>query len=326
VKGKAYIIGMGVNANENENFRLRYAANDVRETLASVASRLRASGRYSSVIEIPLISDYQTVNGKTTLVKNATKDAFRAVIERLSGKIPQLPASLSGVPNAALIQKSTPDDMVLISFAGHGYADQEGVFYMVPYDIGGDSRKGLAEARGRCISSVELSSWMRDLDAADLMLIVDACHSAAAVEGKDFKPGPMGSRGLGQLSYDKGMQILAAAQKNDYAIESQKLEHGLLTYALVREGIENGLADHQPKDKRITATEWLLYGLRHVPELYQAMQDGKLTLMKSGEPMRGADLVGELAASGRQKNADIQQPALFDFLWKRREVVLANLQ
>ena len=53
---------------------------------------------------------------------------------------------------------------------------------------------------------------LRDVDAGDLVLIVDACHSAAAIEGTDFKPGPMGSRGLGQLSYDKGMRILTATQ------------------------------------------------------------------------------------------------------------------
>ena len=51
-------------------------------------------------------------------------------------------------------------------------------------------------------------------------MIVDACHSAASVDEAGFKPGPMGSRGLGQLAYDKGMRILAASQADDVALES----------------------------------------------------------------------------------------------------------
>jgi hypothetical protein len=64
-----------------------------------------------------------------------------------------------------------------------------------------------SEFRCRCISSDELSLWLREVDAGELALIVDACHPAAAIEGTDFKPGPMVSRGLGQLLYDKGMRI-----------------------------------------------------------------------------------------------------------------------
>jgi hypothetical protein len=39
----------------------------------------------------------------------------------------------------------------------------------------------------------------------------------------------MGDRGLSQLAYDKGMQILAATQTENVAIESEKLGQGLLT-------------------------------------------------------------------------------------------------
>ncbi len=42
-------------------------------------------------------------------------------------------------------------------------------------------------------------------------MILDSCHSGA-VPGKEFRPGPLGDPGFGQLSYDKGMQILSASQ------------------------------------------------------------------------------------------------------------------
>jgi uncharacterized caspase-like protein len=82
------------------------------------------------------------------------------------------------------------------------------------------------------ISSEELSQWLKDVDAGELAMIIDACHSAASVP-EGFKPGPMGDRGRGQLAYDKGMRILAATQADNVALESEKLGQGLLTYALV---------------------------------------------------------------------------------------------
>jgi len=327
MKGKVYLINVGVNASENERFNLRFAANDARQTQAVLAARFKASGRYSTVTEIPLISDFKTANGKTTLAENnATKAAFKAVIDRMSGRIAQLPPDLlNRIPNAARIERVTPDDLVLISFAGHGYADKDGIFYMVPADVGRDGSKGLSGVLARCISSTELSNWLRDVDAAEMIMIIDACHSAAAVETAEFKPGPMGSRGLGQLSYDKGMQILAATQKNDYALEVQKLEHGLLTFALMQDGIEGGAADYSPTDKKIMTTEWLRYGAQRVPKLYQAVRQGDMTMLKAGQPLRGAQIAGEITIPPNSKNADAQQPALFNFLWKRSDILLVNL-
>ena len=55
---------------------------------------------------------------------------------------------------------------------------------------------------------------------AELVLIVDACPtSAASIESEGFKPGPLGSRGLGQLAYDKRMRVLAASQSDQAARE-----------------------------------------------------------------------------------------------------------
>ena len=39
---------------------------------------------------------------------------------------------------------------------------------------------------------------MQTIDAGQMVLLLDSCHSAA-VSGPNFKPGPMGDRGFGQL-------------------------------------------------------------------------------------------------------------------------------
>lgn len=77
----------------------------------------------------------------------------------------------------------------------------------------------------------------------------------------------MGSRGLGQLAYDKGMRILVASQIEDVALESRLLRQGLLTYALVEDGLEAWQADFQPEDPTIFLKEWLQYAVERVPKL-----------------------------------------------------------
>ena len=182
----------------------------------------------------------------------------------------------SGIPNFDKLRPATPDDLVLILFSSHGYADRAGNFYLIPYDTGAGTEKVFTEAvRQHSISSDDLSAWLRDVDAGELVMIVDACHSTAAIEGRDFKPGPMGSRGLGQLSYDKGMRILTATQADNVALENKSIAQGLLTYALTRDGLEELHADFKPQDKKITLLEWLEYGEDRVPKLNDEIAAGQ---------------------------------------------------
>jgi hypothetical protein len=128
------------------------------------------------------------------------------------------------------LREVTPDDAVVLYVASHGYADPQGTFYLMPHDTG--SNWGITEdTLTRCqtspnestpcnqardllahsISSADLTSWWSGVDAGDLVMILDSCHSGA-IPGKEFRPGPLGDPGFGQLSYDKGMQILSASQ------------------------------------------------------------------------------------------------------------------
>lgn len=291
---RAYLISVGVNSNETERWNLLYAANDARVIQEVLGKRLRArqqEGWFSEVITVPLISD-----GK---LKDATRRNFNAVLDTLAGR--QVDRSiLAPVPNAALLREATPDDLVIVTFSGHGYTDNRGIFYLIPYDTA-------ANAKG--ISSDDLSQQLRDIDAGELVMIIDACHSAAAVESQDFKPAPMGSRGLGQLAYDKGMRILAATQAVDVALESRSIKQGLLTYALT-EGIQNGEADFKAKDGSILLKEWLEYSTEQVPRLYERIRNGQLKVY-------GRDVEVDSAT----KNSK-QQPSLFDFSRFRSDVVL----
>ena len=299
---RAYVIAMGVNAYESPEWNLRFAANDARGILSAVTDRLRALGVYEEVVPVGLISD-RTADGRW-VERSATKAALKSVISLLAGHAVDVQPKVAAlIPELARIRPARPDDLVLIFFAGHGYADVAGSFYLVPQDVGAGSRRIVTtDLLRRCISSDELSLWLRDVDAGEVTLIIDACYSAAAIEGGEFKPGPMGSRGLGQLAYDKGMRILAATQADDVALEDQALGHGLLTYALVREGLEQGRVDLKSADGAVSLAEWLAFAVERVPGLYQEIATGQRALVHD---------VGGAASPPRVLKP--QRPALFDF-------------
>ena len=306
---RAIIIGLGMNAYENPSWNLRYAANDARAMIDVLQSRLQETGAFSEVITIPLISDTHAdqPQAPSAELPKVTSAVIEVVFAQLAGKEvstsldAKLPAVFPDLPTA------TPDDLLLITYSGHGIVDQAGQFHLFPYDIGrGDTRRVDAELFEKTVSSVELSNWLRDVDAGESIMIIDACNSAASVEGEGFKPGPMGSRGLGQLAYDKGMRILAASQAEAVAFESDQLDHGMLTYSLINEGLEEWLADFSPQDDRISVDEWLNYGLKRVPDLYSEIRDDRFVSQGRGAPVFW----------GKKKEREtlkVQQPGLFDF-------------
>ncbi len=296
---RAYVITVGVNHHENSAWDLHYAANDARFMSEQVVKRLGDQNRYQDIVPIVLISDAHS--------SLATKADLKAVLDRLAGR----PADVANIPNAERLHSATPDDFVLISFSGHG-VDDDGEFYIIPGDTGAGVNKTVTkELLAHAISSNELADWLRDVDGGDMAMIIDACQSAASV-GADFKPGPMGARGLGQLAYEKGMRILAASQAEASAGESGLTQQGLLTYALVHDGLDRGKADYKPPDGKITLSEWLGYGVERVPALAREVARGALNDRGAGR------------STSNPRNSTLQQPALFDFTKNREDAVIVS--
>jgi hypothetical protein len=150
---------------------------------------------------------------------------------------------------------------------------------------------------------------LRKVDAADMVLIIDACHSAASIEAEGFKPGPLGSRGLGQLAYDKRMRVLAASQSDQAAREmGGQIDEGVLTYALIHDGLlaTQALAE----DGTVTLSSWLHYPVQRVPQIIQDIRDG--TLNDYGiRNLRSTVPVADVG--GAQREGATQIPVLFDY-------------
>src|SRR4029078_3384748 len=71
-------------------------------------------------------------------------------------------SSGGSIANFDKLRPATTDDMVLILYSSHGYADRAGNFYLIPYDTGAGTQKVFTETvRQHSISSEDLSASSR---------------------------------------------------------------------------------------------------------------------------------------------------------------------
>ena len=265
-KPHAYLLQIGVNHFAASGCDLSFSVNDAETMSAVLKQRLEARGM---VVEAVVL---ESVAGSDAM--GASKERIRAELEKIAAK-------------------ATPDDAFFMSFSGHGVSS-EGMFYIMPSNIVGSCEHPRAELLKNAISADMLSEWLRPIDAGEMTFVLDACRSASSVESEGFKAGPLSSRGLGQLAYDKRMRILAASQANEAAGEYASLRQGLLSYVLTQAGLEQGKADWQPVDQRITVGEWLAYAADAVPKFV---------------PGETRDEAHKVAAD----EEPLQTPALFNF-------------
>lgn len=303
----AYVVTVGISAYESQSWDLSFAVNDARLASKTLIAALQKTGKFSEVIPVELLAEKRPVLG------GASKREILDILGRLGGRSDVAP---SEVANADRLRRTRSEDLVVLYLAGHGSTDSTGEFFFFPYDIGTGLLSPEIEPSDsvykKAISSAELSLALRGVDG-ELVMVLDACQAAASIEGEDFKPGPMSSRGLGQLAYDKAMRVLAATQAANSAYEDPQIGHGYLTYALMEEGLRRGMADFAPRDKKIHLGELLHYGEQRVPDLYKERQ--AVLKVSRGLP----ELKPHIPESAM---STIQRPTVFDFARNRDDLVL----
>ncbi len=295
--GTLYIIAVGLNEYANAQYNLKYAVADAQSFAEEVSRRQMQIGQLERVEVLPLLN------------QNATKANILAALRHLSG-IPGPPSLKAADPAFGGLKRAQPEDKVIIYFAGHGTAQAQR-FYLIPHDLGytGDrtklSEQGLQKILTSSISDIELEQAVEGVDAGHLLLIIDACNSGQALEAEEKRRGPMNSKGLAQLAYEKGMYILTAAQSYQAALEAAELGHGLLTYALVEEGLKTAIADTEPQDGSLNAREWLNFATDRVPQ----MQEAKMKQSR-GVGLQIAFTEGEEKVAEPEKRT-VQRPRVF---------------
>lgn len=259
--GTAYVFAVAINSYVNSQYDLRYAVADAKAFGEEFRQQQLKLGRFAKVEVVPLFD------------KDATKTNILLALKRLAGSdSPPLPAGVPSVLQS--LHSAQPEDAVVVYFAGHGTA-QQNKFFLVPYDLGYQGsrtqldRAALDTILDHSISDRELEQAFEEVDAGQLLFIIDACNSGQALEAEEKRRGPMNSKGLAQLAYEKGMYILTAAQSYQAALETPQRGHGYLTYALVEEGLNTASADVDPRDGEVTVREWLDYATQRVPQLQE---------------------------------------------------------
>lgn len=241
-RGAAYILAIGINryGAAAELPTLRFAVADAHDAAATLENSLRGVGSYQAVTSQVL------ANGAAT--RAGIEAAFRSLAARVQ-----------------------PEDTVIVTYAGHGVARGDR-FYLLPSDLDRAAFEAGRWAASRAVSDRDLEAWLEPIAAAHLLLVLDACDSGAAIGPAAQRIGPLNSSGLGELAFEKGLDILAASQAAQSANENSRLGHGLLTYALLQEGIEQGKA---AVADRVEVRHWLEYTASEVPLLMQQILEAR---------------------------------------------------
>lgn len=304
----AYVVTIGIDDYDTPRFRLNYAVADAR----LMASRLADIPGYQT--HALLLTAERMPDGRRTRVDRATLGRVLSLLAGDGDRASTLAALQATGIDARMLRAATPDDVVIVTFSGHGWANPRGEFYLIPGDgrwPDGADGPDLATV----FATADLVAPFQAMQAGEITLVIDACHSAASVADGRFKPGPMGDSGLGQLAYDKGIRILAATQADDVALEDARLGQGLLTYALAVDGLQRGEADLDG-DAGIRIDEWLGYAVQRLPTLAADARVGRIAAGQGTRAITFSDLPADAPARR------VQQPALFDFNPRPSRVVL----
>lgn len=295
-RGTLYLLAVGLNEYANTRYNLTFAVPDADVFTTELKRAQTTLNKYENVEVIPLF------NG------DATKANILAALNGFAGLTTKpgvkTPAALSR------IKPAQPEDALIIYYAGHGTASKDR-FYLLPHDLGyaGDpanlTEKSLAQILSHGISDREIEATVEKIDAGRIVLIIDACNSGQALNAEEKRRGPMNTKGLAQLAYEKGMYVLTAAQAYQVAMEAATLGHGFLTFALAEEALKSDAADTSPKDGQVVLKEWLDYAVARVPDIHQEMIG---TRKGAG---RGVSVVAKPQVLEVVRQWDVQRPRVF---------------
>ncbi len=269
-----HILAIGIDDYVDPDYRLRFATGDA-EAVASALNFSLADVRKAGKI-LPTNISGPPAAMAWKVVPHALKDAA---------------ATRDGILGAIrlLVFQTTPADSVVIYYAGHSMARGDR-FYLLPQDM-------KAAKPETFISDLDLEAAMASLDVAHIALILDSCNSGKVVDARNRR-GPLDARGLARLTYEKGMFVLTASQSSEEAKEETGLHHGLLTYALVDEGILQWKADPGERGT-IELGAWLRYAANRVPTL---------DVESRRQQSRGVKQIGQAPVPPRQTPEFVPDP------------------
>lgn len=262
-----HYIGIGVSHYQNEKFNLNYAAKDVKDLADALSTK------------------HSTLTTHLFLDENATKSNLPKIKEAL--------------------QKTKPEDIILMSLSGHGILDDSLSFYFASYDMNFDDPKVTG------ISYQDLENLLDAIPARRKLLLIDACHSGELdnLGTKVLKDSSTLQIVNNVTTVSKGVEVISTS--NEKSLQSFKLMQELFAninsnngafvisaaageeYAYEFGSIKNGVFTHSILNQLNT---------------YQSISVSELRKQVSNEV--------QLLTNGAQKPTSRQENLLYDwFIW-----------
>jgi WD40 repeat protein len=296
---RLHVLAVGVDDYGFPNENLTLSVADARDFAGSIADYLRPGG--------PFAPGHITALTDSDAIEDKVLGTLKSWGERAAGRN----ASSASHPEAPI----QPEDVLVIFFSGHGVATRDD-FYFLTADIGvpPSTLQSVSDTDSRlksAISTKDLEAALRNIDASQILLILDACYSGQALQSDDQRRGQLNTQGLAQLAFEKGISVLTAAQSYQTARAAAYLGHGYLTHATLIEGLGDGRADRSPSDRRITSMELFAYAIDRVPQLVQEMQDKRQKIgLQRQQLLTGSGFVPQ-SKTLVETRADYQRPRAY---------------
>ncbi|MGH8187527.1 MAG: caspase family protein, partial [Steroidobacteraceae bacterium] len=266
-----YIVAIGVSRYQNSAYNLRYAAKDAGDLLA--AYQAAESPHPRGAIHVLAITD-----------EKATRDRIRQAKQWLA--------------------QAKPNDLAVVFAAGHGMTGGEANYYFGTHDI------DPLNPAGRGLPYEDFEGLLDGIAPLQKLLLIDTCFSGeidkdepvvvaqggnadGAVKMRSFKAqrgitvaADDSAPGAARLSADvlhfqqdwfadlrrgTGAFVISSASGNEYALEGERWNNGVFTYALLQ-GLKNAQADSN-NDRAITVSELQAYVIDQVRSLTHGGQN-----------------------------------------------------
>ena len=220
-KPKIYYVGVGVSAYLDNSMNLKFADKDVRSISKSL------SDKFKSRIQIDTLTN-----------ANATKENILKL--------------------KSILNKTTINDVVIISFSGHGLVNETNDFFFATHNI--DFKNPAVNG----LSYNDIQNLIKDIPARKRLLLIDACHSGE-LDNEELittentsenvtSYTPEGAKGavavssksgfktsfevMKSLFYDtdrgNGSFVISAAGGKEFAFESKDWGNGVFTYSFLK--------------------------------------------------------------------------------------------
>ena len=175
------------------------------------------------------IDHYKTPVNRLTCATNDAQALSALFEDTLDGEVALLVDDAATRQNIleelTLLSDSHPDDLVVVSFSGHGTPDHD----LVPVDVDPCQRSSM-------LPLDDIASMLDRVPAEQLLVILDCCFSGGFGGERVFAPTAERAMIEDRTSLahlGRGRVVITASDAGEPALETAQLRHGLLTYHLL---------------------------------------------------------------------------------------------